>query len=86
MRKLLAVALLLFASGASAETMLVVNQPFIPLTSSVATLGTTCLAAQTGFVYRVTDALLPALGVTVAGSGAVSVLVRCNGTNWLVGQ
>lgn len=45
-----------------------------------------CNAASTGNVYQVTNALGPTLGLTVVGGGAISVVVRCNGTNWLVGQ
>jgi hypothetical protein len=53
---------------------------------TTAALLPTCSSAQTGAVYRVTNALTPALGVAVVGGGAVAVLVRCNGTAWLVGQ
>lgn len=45
-----------------------------------------CSSATTGWVYLVTNALLPILGMAVAGGGGVSVLVRCNGTNFIVGQ
>jgi hypothetical protein len=34
--------------------------------------------------FEVTDALLPALGATVASGGAVTAEVRSNGTNWIV--
>lgn len=53
-------------------------------TSTVATLGTTCTSGQTGQMYLVTDALLPAALAVVAGGGAVKVGVLCNGTNWIV--
>ncbi len=46
----------------------------------------TCNTATTGWVYAVTDALLPSIGGVVVGGGAITVLVRCNGTSWLVGQ
>jgi len=43
-----------------------------------------CNAGQNGVVRQVTDALAPTLGVLVAGGGAVTVFVVCNGTNWIV--
>lgn len=45
-----------------------------------------CGAATTGWVFIVTNALTPTLGLAVVGGGAVSVVVKCNGTSWLVGQ
>lgn len=38
----------------------------------------------TGMVARVTDALAPAIGTTVAGGGAAYALVNYNGANWTV--
>jgi len=60
--------------------------PGIPQTlgSTVATLPS-CTAALAGTIRYVTDALAPAIGVTVAGAGAVSVIVVCNGTAWIAG-
>ncbi len=52
--------------------------------STVATLPS-CTAALAGTIRYVTDALAPAIGVTVAGAGAVSVIVVCNGTAWIAG-
>lgn len=52
--------------------------------STVATLPS-CTAVLTGLIYTVTDALGPALNVLVVGSGAVTVLVHCNGVVWVVG-
>jgi len=43
-----------------------------------------CTASQNGVIRQVTDALAPTLGVLVAGGGAVTVFVVCNGTNWIV--
>ena len=43
-----------------------------------------CTASQNGVIRQVTDALTPTIGAIVAGGGAVTVLVVCNGTNWLV--
>lgn len=54
--------------------------------SATTTTLPTCNAGAIGAVYIVTNALTPALGLTVVGGGAVSVVVKCNGTNWLVGQ
>lgn len=45
----------------------------------------TCNAAARGTIYMVTDALAPVALATVAGSGAVVVLVACNGAAWIVG-
>lgn len=42
-------------------------------------------ASSVGQIYTVTDALLPSLGLAVAGGGAVSVIVKSNGTGWIVG-
>lgn len=44
----------------------------------------TCNAGQSGVIRQVTDALTPTVGSTVAGGGAVTVLVHCTGT-WIVG-
>lgn len=44
-----------------------------------------CTAALNGQIYTVTNALAPALAVAVAGGGAVTVLVHCNGAAWVVG-
>lgn len=85
MRCILVGLSLLAAHPCAAETVQVLNPPFIPQMITAASLPT-CNAASTGVVYQVTDSLLPALGIVVAGGGAVSVLVRCNGTSWLVGQ
>lgn len=76
---------LLLASSAHAEVMTALNPPFIPMNTTVAGLPA-CTAANTGVVYRVTDALTPLLNIAVVGGGAVAVIVRCNGTNFLVGQ
>lgn len=43
-----------------------------------------CTASTRGFLYGVTDALLPAALAAVTGGGAVVVTVFCNGTNWIV--
>lgn len=53
-------------------------------TSTVAALPA-CNAATTGQVYTVTDALTPTVLVAVVGGGAVTLVVHCNGTSWLVG-
>jgi len=39
---------------------------------------------STGMIARVTDALAPAIGTTVAGGGAAYALVNYNGANWTV--
>jgi hypothetical protein len=44
----------------------------------------TCNAASEAARSAVTDALTPVALSTVAGSGAVKVAVRCDGTNWVV--
>jgi hypothetical protein len=48
---------------------------------TVATLPGTPLA---GMIARVTDALAPTIGTTVAGGGAAYALVNYNGANWTV--
>jgi hypothetical protein len=42
----------------------------------------TCNAGNKGRLQAVTDANAPAYNATIAGGGAVSVPVYCNGTNW----
>lgn len=44
-----------------------------------------CGGNMNGTIRQVTDALAPTVGTTVAGAGAVIVLVHCNGSNWIVG-
>ena len=56
--------------------------PFQPLILTVATLPTA--ASSTGNFHFVTDALAPAIGATVAATGAVTCMVVSNGTNWIV--
>jgi hypothetical protein len=51
---------------------------------SVATLPP-CNAGQNGAIQNVTNALTPIVGSTVVTGGAVTTLVHCNGTNWIVG-
>jgi len=41
-------------------------------------------SGRTGQIIMVTDALAPAIGVTVAGSGAVTVVVVSTGSAWVV--
>lgn len=41
-------------------------------------------AANSGMEAIVTDATTPTVGSTVAGGGAVRVMVKSNGTNWIV--
>ena len=41
-------------------------------------------SANTGKIYIVSDALIPALGAIVGGGGAVKVVVFSDGTNWIV--
>lgn len=44
-----------------------------------------CNAGNNGSIYLVTNALLPTVLGIVVGGGAVSTLVHCNGTNFIVG-
>lgn len=53
------------------------------VTSAVASLPT-CNAGTQGTIRHVTNALLPVALTTVAGGGAVRVIVFCNGSNWIV--
>lgn len=71
------------ATSASGEAMTFSPQQVIQGPTTVSQLPV-CNAASTGAVYEVTDALLPALGIVVAGSGLVDVYVRCNGTSFVV--
>lgn len=49
-----------------------------------ATVATLPATPAVGMIGRVTDADTPAVGSTVAGSGAAAALVWYNGTNWTV--
>lgn len=60
-------------------TLAIVRRP----TSAIAGLPA-CAAGTKGYMYIVTDALLPAALATVASGGAVNIGVTCNGTNWIV--
>jgi len=55
-----------------------------PISTTVATIGTTCVAGELGKRNIVTDATSPTVGSTVAGSGSAKALVWCNGANWTV--
>ncbi len=44
----------------------------------------TCAAGTASTYWTVTDSLTPVQGAAVAGSGAVTSSVFCNGTNWVV--
>ena len=44
----------------------------------------TCNSTTKGAMYMVTDALVPVAIATVAGGGAVSIGVTCDGANWIV--
>lgn len=81
----LVIGVLLFgAAPACAETM-IVSPPIQVVQSVQAASLPACTSANSGVVFKVTDALLPVLLSTVAGGGAVSVLVQCNGTSFVVG-
>ena len=45
----------------------------------------TCNAAATGNIFLANNLLTPTVLGTVVGGGAVSALVHCNGTSWIVG-
>lgn len=66
-----------YAAGSTAP----IQGPIIG--STVAALPT-CNAAAKGKEYMINDATAPAWNATVAGAGAVVVIVFCNGTNWVV--
>ena len=53
--------------------------------SSTAAALPSCIATLRGSMFVVTDALVPVALATLAGGGAVTVLVFCNGSNWIVG-
>jgi hypothetical protein len=86
--KFIALLLMLCASSAyaqdAAHVVRIGTSAAVP-SVTIASLPT-CNAASAGNVYLVTNALTPVIGSSVVAGGAISVLVRCNGTNWLVGQ
>lgn len=78
-------ALAVSAVNAQRGSAVISLGPTVPQNTTVASLPS-CGSVLTGAVFRVTDSLTPVLGVAVTGGGAVAVVVRCNGTAWLVGQ
>lgn len=83
MRGLLLALALCAAASASAETMALSPSQMIAGTTTVGSLPS-CTAGLNGQIYIVTDALLPAIGSAVGGGGAITVVVKCNATSWLV--
>jgi hypothetical protein len=82
------IALLLLCGAASAQVSMTSPTATVPafgVPSSTVSGLPTCNAASNGQIITVTNALTPALAVAVVGGGAVSVLVHCNGTSWIVG-
>jgi hypothetical protein len=72
--------LLVGLTSATGVAKLQVSGPIQTTGYTVATLP----AGTVGMRTYVTDALAPSFGVTVAGSGAVTIPVFYNGTNWIV--
>jgi hypothetical protein len=54
-----------------------------PSLPSSTVVGLPAASTRSGQMFMVTDALAPALGVAVAGGGAVTVIAVSNGTNWI---
>jgi hypothetical protein len=79
------VLIMLLAVVARADGIFAYGIPSFGQTSSTVAALPNCTAALTGLIYTVTDALGPALNILVVGGGAVTVLVHCNGTVWVVG-
>lgn len=69
---------------ARAESTLITPPPQVITNTTIANLPA-CSAVNAGAIYRVTNALAPTIGLAVAAGGAITVLVDCNGSNWLVG-
>ena len=72
----------LYIGDASNNPILVTN---ITGSGTVANLATVFPSPVIGMRYMVTNALAPAFGSPVAGSGTVTVPVVYDGTNWIVG-
>lgn len=76
------------ASTATSQNALVTNLtvntygPQLPTATTVALIPVACSAGLAGTIRAVTDALSPALGVTIVGGGAVWSPIVCNGSNW----
>lgn len=79
------VAILLLTAAARGDGFFAFGVPSFGQPSSTVAALPSCTAALTGVIYTVTNALTPALNVLVVGGGAVTVLVHCNGTSWVVG-
>lgn len=85
----LAFAVLMAHSAASAQTSKtgipsshIPNIGAIQLPFSTVAQLPVCDAQHIGVLRTVTDAAAPTFNATVAGGGAVRVLVLCNGTVW----
>jgi len=84
MRALFTFALVCLPFYAEAEVFAFGVPAFNQPASTVAGLPT-CSAALNGRIFTVTNALAPTIAGIVVGGGAVTILVHCNGTNWIVG-
>lgn len=71
------------STDAGGLTGTVTGAAYRPAAKTVATLPA-CAGGNEGVAYVVTDALLPALSVAVAGGGAVHIEVTCLATLWKV--
>lgn len=81
----LALAVLFFALAFPAVAELSQVSPTFLLPGPVATSALpTCSSATSGMYYLVNDALTPLIGSSLTGGGLVTVVVKCNATNWLV--
>ena len=73
-----------YFTGTGAGSLAILHAIGKAALNTVAVLGTTCTSGQTGLQYYVTDATVPVIGSTVAGSGTAIAMVWCNGVNWTV--
>jgi len=79
---------IVLSDGDGNPNLYIDNNKHTILAATVRTAGYTVAtlpAGVTGMRAYVTDALAPSFGVTVAGSGAVTIPVFYNGANWIVG-
>ncbi len=76
---------LLLSSAVRADGVFAFGVPSFGVPSSLVANLPACNGLTNGVIYTVTNALAPTIAGIVVGGGAVTLLVHCNGTNWVVG-
>lgn len=85
MRILLTLLVLLLADVAQADGVFAFGVPSFGQPQTTVNSLPACNTSTNGTIFTVTNALAPTLAGIVIGGGAITILVHCNGTNWVVG-